>query len=90
MCRKNGLADDIATEPYPHPYLVIWLECKRQASYGLAPYPDPTRGWLEQDADLWLGCEVLDELEQQQSKLEQARALLQEQRQQIFGTPTLS
>jgi hypothetical protein len=62
--------------PYPHPYLSLWLECKRYPSASGAPaLPDPTRGGpLDQDAETMLAFEVLEEAHMASQQEEEARA----------------
>lgn len=73
--------------PYPHPYLVIWMECHKHPDSlsGTPSYPDPTRGWLEQDADLMLACDVLDDLQHERQQAEEARDKVRAAREQMFG-----
>ena len=62
-CRDLGLLpEDYEQVQYPHTYLLIWLDCRRQA--------DPVTGRLAlylassyemQDAELTLALEVLEE-----------------------------
>ena len=55
---------------YPHPYLLIWLECRRQANpfTGAISYPEPEKGYLDQDAELMLAFEVLEEIQDQREE----------------------
>lgn len=60
---------------YPHAYILIWLETLRHADSmsGVPSYPDPTRGYLEQDADLMLACSVCEEFREEQQKIDDQR-----------------
>lgn len=69
---------------YPHPYLLIWLECRRHGNplTGAASLPEPEKGWLDQDAELMLAFEILEEIqearEEEQKKKEQMKAQVKE------------
>lgn len=45
----------------PHPYLLIWLGCRRHSSEYHKVLPD-SGGWLDQDAELLLAFEIVDDL----------------------------
>ena len=87
-CQRIG-ADPAVYErvSYPHPYIILWLECRKQANpiTGAPSYPDPERGYMEQDADLMLAFEVLEELQEVQQKEEEQRRKLKEQAARQFG-----
>lgn len=80
--------EEYLEQPYPHPYLIIWLECKRYGDgfSGMPALPDPSVGWLDQDADLLLAFEVLDELQHTREEEEKRRAQLKEQAGTFFQT----
>lgn len=61
--------------PYPHPYILIWMETLRHADpmSGTPSYPEPTKGYLEQDADLMMACEVCETFREEQKELEEKR-----------------
>lgn len=84
--------EDYLGQPYPHPYVDIWLECKRHANqYGVPLLPEPEKGVLDQDADLMLAFEVLDAFQEQQADEETRRQKLKEElRQRSFGLPDAS
>jgi hypothetical protein len=67
--------EDYKEVPYPHPYLALWLECKRYASpSGVPALPDPLLGPLDQDAETMLAFDVLNEAHAQLQEEEEARA----------------
>jgi hypothetical protein len=84
FCKRRLLEPELYEGvQYPHPYLMIWLECRKQANpiTGAISYPDPTKGYLEQDAELMLALEVLEELyqelEQEKDRLEKVKEYTQ-------------
>lgn len=79
-CKKLGLAPEIYEERYPHPYIILWYEGKKRASLtGIPDYPEPEKGYLDQDADLMLGFEVLDEIQEQREQEQEKRDELKKQ-----------
>ena len=65
---------------FPHPYLIIWIECVKRSNFnGVRADPEPQKGWLDQDADLSLACDVLDELQTEHKAIEEARKTSMEQ-----------
>lgn len=74
-CQREGFDEEIEQAEYPHPYILIWLETLRHADSmsGAPAYPDPVRGYLEQDADLMLACQVCDAYREEQSKEEEQK-----------------
>ncbi|SRR5579884_2403808 len=86
-CLALGLSEDLYNEvPYPHPYLVIWMECRRAANpiTGQRALPEPEKGILDQDAELLLACEVLDSLMETIRLREEQQARLHEEVQERF------
>jgi hypothetical protein len=75
--------------PYPHPYLEIWMECRRHCNaLGVPALPQPELGILDQDADLMLGFEVLEELAEERKDEEERREKNKQAAQQYnFGLP---
>jgi len=66
--------EDYKGVPYPHPYLSLWLECKRYSSpSGVPALPDPQRGPLDQDGETMLAFDVLGEAHEQIAREEEAR-----------------
>lgn len=81
-CYARGLPPDLYDAvPYPHPYLVIWMECRRAANplTGVRSLPEPEKGVLDQDAELMLACEVLDDLMEAVRTREEQQARLREE-----------
>lgn len=71
-CRREGLSDEITATPYPHPYLILYLEALRHADgmTGQMGYPEPDKGYLDQDADLMLAFGVCDAYREEQARIE--------------------
>ena len=64
-CQQRGEQRSDYEVPYPHYYLIVWLECEqRKDANGIRPYPKPQLSWGEQDAETLLAFDVLDELRQ--------------------------
>lgn len=45
---------------------------------GFPAYPDPSKGWLEQDAETMLVFEIFDEAQAEREKVEEARKVARE------------
>ena len=76
QCREDGLPpEDYEGVAYPHPYLLIWIECKRYGdpATGTPALPEPQMGVLGQDADLMLAFEVLEEAQEMKAEEERIR-----------------
>jgi predicted thioredoxin/glutaredoxin len=73
-CAHEHVDPEIYQEPFPHPYILIWLECRRQSGLtGVPAYPEPNKGWMEQDADLMLAFTILEEIQQERQELQRMR-----------------
>lgn len=85
-CRAQGLSSDISDAPYPHYYLILWLEARKKATLdGIMPYPEPEKGYLDQDAEVMMAFEVLDELFTDRQEEEKRRAEFRQKAQTLFG-----
>ena len=89
-CMRSGLAEEVYNAEYPHPYIVLWLECRRHSNaMGVAMYPEPEKGYMDQDAELMLAFEVLDECWSEREKAEdsrqRAKQIAAERANQMFG-----
>lgn len=71
--------------PFPHPYLEIWIECRRYANpvTGTPALPEPEKGPLDQDADLMLAFDVLEEFMRRRQDEDERRRKVQEQARQM-------
>lgn len=71
-CKKEQFSSDIASTPYPHPYLILYLEALRHADpmTGMPGYPEPEKGYLDQDADLMVAFSVFDSYRAEQARIE--------------------
>lgn len=88
-CRNLGLPEEVYQEvAYPHPYILIWLECRRQANpwTGVPALPQPDKGYLEQDAELTLACSILDEVQTRREQEKERRAVMLRETQEYFST----
>jgi hypothetical protein len=74
-CRREGLVEEVTNAQYPHPYLILYLEACRHADpmTGAVGYPEPEKGYLDQDADLTLAFAVCDEYREEQQRIEKQR-----------------
>ena len=69
-CQQRGEQRSDYEVPYPHYYLILWLEGEqRKDMNGIRPYPKPHASWGEQDAETMLAFEVLDELRQEAQRI---------------------
>lgn len=78
--------EEVLDATYPHPYILIWLECVRHAhpETQVLPYPDPSQGFLEQDADLMLALSVCEEYRAEQAKQQARQEAMKEQMSNLF------
>lgn len=84
-CRVQGLDADIVEEIYPHSYLILWMECRRHVSTdGILGYPEPEKGYLQQDAEVMLAFEVLEELQEKRLRVEEQRRAMIERTQSML------
>ncbi len=77
---RQGMAPELYEElPYPHYYLTIWIQCRKEgkAAGGRIIHPLPGL-WLDQDADLDLAFQVLDEVQEAREEADIAREHLKE------------
>lgn len=85
-CRAQGLSSDISDASYPHYYLILWMESRKQTGPdGITPYPEPEKGYLEQDAEAMMAFAVLDELILIRQEEEKKRVEFQEKARSLFG-----
>src|SRR5256885_17205234 len=84
-CRLQEMEPEVYQGvPYPHPFLLLWLECRRQANpfSGATAYPEPEKGYMDQDAGLMLAFEVMEEIydqrEQAKKRGEEIRKITRE------------
>lgn len=87
-CRGLGIPEeDYEGVQYPHTYLLIWIECRRNADSmtgRLALYMAPS--YEMQDAELSLALEVLEELHEQHDKDEKMREKMREEMRDRLGS----
>ena len=74
-CLREGFSEDVRNAQYPHPYILLWLEAVRHgdSTNGVTAYPEPQKGYMEQDADLMLAFSVCDEFREDQQKNQERR-----------------
>ena len=74
-CQREGLdPEDYEGVPYPHPYIEIWIECRRHLnSMGVPALPQPEKGVLDQDADLMLAFDLLEEAQEEWAREEEIK-----------------
>lgn len=88
-CQLQEMDRDIYNEvAFPHPYLLLWLECKRHANpfTGVAALPEPEKGYLDQDAELMLAFECLDEIQTGREVEQERRKQQQEEATSYFSS----
>lgn len=52
---------------------------------GVPEYPEPSKGYLEQDADLMLAFEALEEIQETRRKLEETRERVRQEAMNLFA-----
>ena len=84
-CKRRELPPEVFETQYPHPYIVLWYECKkRSVTTGVPDYPEPDRGYLDQDADLMLAFDVLDDLQERYEQEQQKRDDIKKRAAELF------